>query len=681
MNPSQTKNFPTSYDEAEERIDIRYYLDVIKRRLWILIAVFATVTVSAAVHTFRQTPIYRTMSTLIIEQEIMQQTDPFGSYYTFKALFLQTQVDLIRSDKVMKKAVALLGLPDSQQNIAALKGRVNVKPVENTYLVNISISGQDPHQITREANAVADAFIQYSMEDKQEASRDSYTWLSEQLAVLKAKVKKSELELLKFKQQESIVSLEKRQSLIEENLSATHRKLMEASMKSLELKTTLDELKKHENRPELMESLPQILESESVGALKSDLSRLNVELAKLSRKYKPKHPKIVTIKTQINRIRQRLIDEIQKQVKGIEIEYQISKTNEEAIARNLDTLKRESMELSHQAIQYGVLKREAESNNQMFTALLGSMKKVDVTASMTPKNIRLVDAAKVPSSPISPDNRRNLLMGVALGLGLGLGLCFLAEYMDDTIKDENDLLTHIKGNFLGLVSKENRKKIKGIQDLPDSLIQSYRNIKTILTFYKQEHVLKTIMVTSSMSGEGKTTTVAALGRLFAESGIKVLIIEADLFRPQLRKLMHIESEIGLSDYFLHDRKKEDIIFETDIANLSILPSGLIPPNPRIVVESEKLPTLLKELNSVYDLIIIDTPPLNAFIEISFLCPLVDGVAMVVKAQKTTRQMVKKMMGILTAGRANMLGFILSQVPKTRHEKYYYYSHYYYYRKK
>jgi succinoglycan biosynthesis transport protein ExoP len=662
--------------EGEElAATLKHYVELLKRRLWIILSVFVTSILFALAYNYRQIPVYEAMSTVIIEQEIVQTNDIFGAMYSYKAFFFKTQCDIIRSDTVMQKALQMQGLPDGKDDVAALKARVSVDPVEDTYLARIKVQHTDFEQTAKHANAVARAFIEHTREDKRSASRDSYSWLSEQLAILKARVKQSETELLKFKEKENIVSLEKRQSLIEENLSLTHKRYMEANLKTLELETVIREIRKISDKPEMMESLPRILENATVNTLKEEYHRLNIELAKLSKKFKSKHPKIIRLKSQIANARSRLKKEIDKLLTGIDIEYRIAQTNQDAIKENLDTLKRQSMELARQAIQHGVLKRESESNMQMYSALLGSLKKVDVTASMTPNNIRIVDLAKIPRVPISPNKRKNISLGIFFGLAIGIGLALLVEYVDDTIKDENDVELHLRNELLGQVLREKKDTEITIDNIPENLIQAYRSIKTVLRFYKQDHMLKTMLITSTVAGEGKTVSTMIVGHLMAETGLRVLIVDFDFFRPRLKKLFRISDDIGAIDYFLHGKKIEQVIHETKNPNLHIIPTGLLPSNPREIFESEKLKEMLDELKNRYDLVIFDTPPLSVIIELSFLCSLVDGIALVVKAKSTSRHLIKKTMKILNASRANIIGYILTHVSRGRDASYYYYNYY------
>lgn len=666
-------------EQSELSFDLRHYLYILKRRLWLFITVFVTVSSLLIVRSYYQIPIYRATTTLIIEQEIpTMQFDMTGRGFVQE--YLGTQKEIIQSHIVSQKALVLLGREVTDSAVADLKSRITVEPIKQSSLVRISIDHPEPETALKEVNAVAKAFINRNMEDKKSASQDTFTWLSEQLVVLKANVTKTELALLQFQEKEDIASMEKRQMLLEEKLSSVNEKYNQAVAKSMELATLLDQLKAIVKNPEMAESLPRVLSNELIQMLKSEHSRLESELAKISSKYKDKHPKIVSLKSQISSVRNRLAAEVTKIVKSIEIEYQISKTNEAVIKDNLDSLKRESMQLAKQAIQYGVLKREAESNKQMYDIMLNRLKQTDISGSITANNIRIVDEAKLPTVPIKPQHRKDIMIAVAVGLALGIGLCFFLEYMDNTIQKEEDCTFYLKEKVLGITLWDKKLDVREL-DTSDALLRSYRDIRTILNMYRSEHVLKTILVTSTVREEGKTITSLMLGKVFAQTQIKVLLIDADLYRPQLAKRLNVHVKEGLTDYF--NKEHQDIhklIVETQTPYLYLLPSGLIPRNPSEIIESDKMKEIIETLKNDFDIVIVDTPPLTPAFEVSALSRYMDGVIYTVRANSTPRNLIQKTLEKFKLTKANILGIVVMGIRQDYGEDYYikykYYENYY-----
>jgi succinoglycan biosynthesis transport protein ExoP len=673
-------------EEQEKNIDIRHYWYIIRRRYWILIAAFIIIVLSSAIHTFQQTPVFRATTTLVIDPDIPPIIDfkDLTPYASSSKEYYETQFKIISSRNVLINTLDILGeltAKNTQEASIILDEfykNIIIAPVKETRIVKVSVDNTDAVQAAKQVNTLARVYIKHNLDDRKDTSKDAFLWLSEQLAILKAKVEKSEMDLLRYKEEEDIVSLEKRQALLEERISEMNENYTAALQTHLELETMLNELTELEKQPEMSESLPKILENNFVQQIKQEYSRLELQLAQISKKYKSKHPRIESLQAQIDNIKERLASEVKKIAKSIEIEYRISKTNLAMVKRNLDQLKRESMNLAQQAIQYGVIQREAESNRNMYDVLLHRLKETDISGNINSNNIRIVDEAVTPTSPIKPNKRKNIVLAILLGLSLGISLCFVVEYFDDSVKQEEDVQIFLKETLLGVIPRDKyifsdngSGSHKGIQ-------RAYREIKTVLNIFRQEHVLNTLLVTSAVKGEGKTTTVIYLGKIFAQSGLKVLLIDGDLFNPRLAKYLQIESKIGIRDYYMNKVRADEIIKETDVHDLYLMPAGLISPNPSEIISSNQMKELINKVKDRFDLIIIDSPPVTAALEVAALGSYVDGISLIVKANGPSTNLVKKVVEDLKSFKGKLVGIILTSVRySTRYGNYYYYySHKY-----
>jgi len=659
-----------------EELDLQKYWYIIKNNYWIILTTFLVIVISTLIYTFRQTPQYRATSTIIIEPDIQQAVN-FNDFTQIRYTeeFFETQLKIINSRSVVKKTADILGLQseDSTKDvISELIGRITIEPEENTQLVLLSVDNPNPEKAMKEVNTLANVYIYHNLEDRRVASRDAFTWLSEQLAILKSKVKQSEMELLKYKEKEDIVTLDRKQKLFEEKISETNESYNKAISKRIELETIIEEIEDLK-QTDLIGSLPRIIENPLVQQLKQEQSKLEIELAKISKKYKPKHPKIIMLQSQIDNIDERLTIEVEKIIKSIEVETRISKSNENIIKKNLDGLKHESMRLAKQAIQYGVLKREATSNRELYEVLLHRMKETDISGNTNANNIRVVDKAILPKEPISPKKPRDILIAVIIGLVLGISICIFLDYFDNTIKKEEDIKAYFHETSLGSIPIGKDFSINGNNEL-NLINRSYREIKTTLNFYRKEHILNSILITSATPGEGKTTSVQFIGSTFAQTGSKTLIIDADLYNPKLAGLFNINSKLGLSDYFTNNNDVNEIIVETETENLSIIPSGLIPNNPSEIIGSRKMKELIDIVKNDFDIVIIDSPPVSAALEVAILGGYVDGIGFIVKANSITWQVINKSINKINLLKGKIIGVILTSVKHSDKSSYnYYYS--------
>lgn len=668
------------YDETGPGIaeELKRCWQILLRRRYVLLATLAITVISAAVYNryYTWVPTYQATATVIIESEIPRLSDLDRASAKASNRFYASQYEIIRSYAVAQKAFDMLRLgedpefADQADPVGAFRRLFEITPVKGSELVRISASALEPETAAERVNALARAYVLHNLEGQQQASSNASTWLSEQLAVLKAQIEESEDALLNFQAQEDILSLDRRRILLEDELSGWSEKQTSAMIRRLELETLLSELRQLRDQPEALESLPQVLSNNTIQELKSDCFRLELELAQLEKKYKPKHPRIVDLKSRIENARSLVQSEIGKVTQGVEIEYRISLTNEAAVTRSLSELKHRAAKLAQQAIEFGSLKREAETNRQLYDVLLQRMKETDLGSNITSNNVRLVEPARVPITPNGTGRDQIIRLGVAVGLLMGVALCFFLEALDSAVRNEEDAELYLDLPVLGSVPKEKDQQL-------DSAIflRAYRDIKTRLGFYAKDHLLRSLLITSSVPGEGKTTTLLELGKAFARAGSRVLLIDADMYCPRLRQLFAIDGESGLTDVVLDDKPAADVIVETSIPGLRVLPSGLLPRNPADVLASEKIQQMLADLKDDFDMVLIESAPLSAGLETASVGSLVDGIAVVVKANSTSRKMVQRAVASLQDLEGNVLGIILCAVDTAAEDLGLYYGQY------
>ncbi|MBI4847214.1 MAG: polysaccharide biosynthesis tyrosine autokinase [Nitrospirae bacterium] len=665
--------------------DYKQYLYIVQKRLWVLAAAFFPVVIFVAIYTIKQVPVYKATAVVIIEPDIPRVVDIGGAFDEGRSsTFYNTQYEIIKSSAVVKKAIDIME-PQYKEEfvkrkdpIEAFRRLISVTPVRGSALVNINVDNLNPKMAAEQVNAVARAYMQYNLQDKLLATKDSFTWLSEQIAVLQNKVKLSEMAMLQYNEKENVVSLEKRQGLLEEDLSDLQIKYTTALTKYKELEVTLKEMKElKDGSKKFFRAIPLSYQSNNYIALQSDYNSLVLELAEKSKKYKDKHPDIISLKAKIDNLTSLIETEVNRTIGSIELDYRITKASLDSILASIDAQKLESMRLAQQAIQYGVLKRDAETNAQMYDVLLQRLKEADISGNITANNVRIVDEAKIPEQ-IKPPLFRNLLRAALAGLVLGIFICFLLDYMDYTVKSGDDVNLRLKEQLLGIIPM-----IKGGVELtdkedPDEISRYYRDIKTTIGFYGKEHKLKTMLITSSIRDEGKTTSTVFLAKSFALSDKKVLIIDADIFKPRIAKIFKVDHEVGVSDYVNSNAALDTLIKKTAIPNLHVIPGGLIPPNPGDILSSDRLKSLINSVKDDYDIVLIDSPPLSAALEVSSLGGAVDVVAFVVKAGNTSRAITRKILDVLRAGKGNILGVILTSATRVSGDMsaYYYYKKYY-----
>ncbi len=429
--------------EVFEGVHLREYIRVIRKHVWLILACFLVVVGAVAVGTYMQQPVYRAGAVALIAPEAnrvvnIQEVTPTGgdSLENF-----QTQVQIIRSRPVIQRVIDTTDLLNRKPELArsaepteAFLRRLFVDPVRNTRLVEIQVEDPDPKLAAELANAVASAYVHQNLELKFSAARDALTWLTAQVGDLKSKVNESELNLQRYREQAGLISAEEKQSLTTKKLGEFNSNYIEAKAKRLEMESRLNEIRRAAQQPEMLESSPMVINNPLIQRLKGQLVELEVQRSKLLKTFREKHPEVVKVQSQIDEISQKIREEVSRLAMSMESEYNSLKARENAMLQATNQYRDEAQSLAKKEIQFGILKREADSNQQLYDVLLKRLKETGLSQGLDSSNVRIVEPAVAPIRPIKPRKALNLAVGIVLGLGTGLALAFFVEYMDDSIR-------------------------------------------------------------------------------------------------------------------------------------------------------------------------------------------------------------------------------------------------------
>jgi len=725
----------------EETRDLRDYLCVIRKRKWTIITCVAVIVITVAIHAFTATPIYEATTRLIIDkenpnvvsiQEVMAVDASGTDYY-------QTQYKIIESRSVAREVIKRLRLDGSEEffpepkndflssliqsvrdtlkywreSIASLLrtehevssdtagesdadsplvssfiGRIGVSPIRNSRLVDVNFQARDPVLAATIVNTLSKAYIDQNLEIKLRAVQDAVSWLHSRIEEEREKVERAEQALLRYKEQHGIITdfSSDVEQVTAQKLAQLNTQVVEAESKRVEAETRYQQAMAMVGTPDMLDSIPEVLNNELIRQIKSMEVELYKRMSELSKKYGQKHPRMTAIASELTTLEKRKTQEVNRVINSLKNEYEVARAKENSLKAALVTQKSESLELNKKAIQYGVLRREAESAKHMYELLIKRFKEASLTEDMRTGNIRVVDRAEVPNHPVRPRKRHNLILALIVGLVTGVGLAFFFEYLDNTIKLPEDVKQHLKTPYLGPVPLFTSEKagnpddgihpdLVGLHAPKSSASESYRGIRTSILFSSAESAPQVLLISSAAPKEGKTITAANLAVVMAQANGKTIILDCDLRRPTMHRLFGISKDMGVSNLLVGGGSAKEAIIHTRIPNLDIIPCGTIPPNPSEILGSARMLTLLNGLRKLYAHILIDSPPSTAVTDAVVLSKSVDGVVMVVRTGYTAREIVKNGMAQFGAVGAHILGAVLNGVDM-RGNGYYYYQYYY-----
>ena len=472
--------------------------------------------------------------------------------------------------------------------------------------------------------------------------------------------------------------MEERQNIVVQRLSQLNALVTGAKTDRIAIETRYKELKKLSNQPEMIESLPSILSNAMIQQFKTDYVALQRRHSELSKKYGTKHPKMTELRSQIGLMKRKIALEVKKNVNSLMTEYKVAQSKEATLIEALEQQKQEALGLNRKAIEYNILKRDAQSNRQMYNVLITKMKEVDLSVDLKGTTIRIIDPAQVPRSPIGPNKGFNVLFAAFVGLGLGMALAFFLEYIDTSVKTPEDI-KRIQVPYMGFIPTfhTNNQKELIVQEDPKCLIsEAYRTLRTGILFSSSKPSPQFIQVTSAGPQEGKTITTANVATVMAQSGSRVLIVDCDMRKPRVHDIFGIPNSRGLSDLLLDGEDWFSFIKKTTVPNLDLISCGTIPANPSELLGSKRMQRLMTLLSEKYDRIIMDSPPILAVTDSIVLSRLVEGIILVVGAGGASKNGVSRSVELLKEVDARICGAVLNNVNVEKER--YYYSRYYYY---
>jgi capsular exopolysaccharide synthesis family protein len=553
-------------------------------------------------------------------------------------------------------------------------------------------------------NAIAEVYVFSNLEKRTEANSTTGDFLQKRIAELQQQIRTSEERLVNYAKNNQIISLDPNQNTVVERLAGLNQQLLQAENERKTAEAAYNAAKVPGAANALVDD-----GGKQNGDLEAKLIELRQKRAQLLVDATEEAPEVKEVDQQITELDKQLKDQRTRKsvtlLTNLNTRYQQALEREQSLRKAFEQQRAQTLSQNEAAINYRIIQQEIETNKTLLNGLLQGAKENDVVLAGKPNNISIVDYALTPDTPVGPNRTRTVIAAFFLSIGLGLGLALFFEYLDDTVHSTEEVERVLHLPALAVIpsvgSAARRRVLPGISktaalqkhsngngngnsellmniDGRSPLAEAYRHLRTSVLLSTAGRAPKSLLVTSSLPGEGKTTTAVNTAVSLAQTGASVVIIDADMRRPRLQSIFDMQGQEGLSSILSSDVSEDEMLSmvrEDEESGLSVLTSGPIPPNPAELLGSDQMRRLIATLQANYTHVVIDSPPVSSFTDGVLISTMVDGVLLVVHGGKSSRHIVRRSKQLLSDVGAKIFGVVLNNVNLQSHDYYYYQSYY------
>ncbi len=573
---------------------------------------------------------------------------------------------------------------------------------KETRLIDVKYSHTDPQVASKVVNAIADTYVFSNLEKKTETNSTTGGFLQRRIAELQQQIRTGEERLVNYARNNQIISLDPNQNTVVERLAGLNRQLLEAESERKSAEAAYNAAKAPGAATALADA-----DAKQVTEIETKLVDLRQKRALLLVEATEEAPEVKDVDQQIGELDRLHKDLLNRKsatlLTNLHTRYQGAIEREQSLRKSFDQQRAQTLSQNEAAINYRIIQQEIETNRTLLNGLLQGAKENDVVLAGKPNNISIVDYGLAPDTPVGPNRGRTVVLAFLLSIGLGVGMALFLEYLDDTVHSTQEVerVLHLPALAVipSVAGSTRRPVLPGINalqkqngngnghghnellmniDLRSPLAESYRHLRTSVLLSTAGRPPKSLLVTSSLPGEGKTTTAVNTAISLAQTGASVVIIDADMRRPRLQSIFDVSMGHGLSSVLSTEASESEMLamVTTDEASgLDVLSSGPIPPNPAELLGSDQMRRLMATLQARYTHVIVDSPPISSFTDGVLISTMVDGVLLVVHGGKSSRHIVRRSKQLLNDVGAKVLGVVLNNVNLQSHDYYYYQSYY------
>jgi succinoglycan biosynthesis transport protein ExoP len=665
-------------EESEPEIDVMEYVRLVWDKKWLVLGVMLSIVIFSTAWSLTRPKMYRASTKITIQpppQLSNNQFDLAMSWWQMDRI-IADQVEILKTRALAQRVVDKLGLQSHPSfaggdAVSAILGSISAEPIEGTFVVEISIIGRQQDAIAEWLNIYIEEFTAANIEDSIGRTRQVYEVIQSRLDPLRTKVADSEQLLMDFREREDAVLLaDQDRNVITEQVNTLTTNYAETKAERIGLETKLNALKSLRESNLSAISLSEVLKDNTVQNLVQQRNDLNVQLTEKLRSLREGHPDIQELRARIGSLDEQVTEQVTAIRISFETDFDIVSRRERSLYNNIQQLRQQTINLSKQTLALDRLEREYDQNKAFLEDMLARSNEADIASTASLNNVRIIEPARRPGGHYSPNPRRSAMLGTVLGLFLGIGLVLGLDFLDHTLRSPDQVESYLGLETLSVLPKMT-------DDNAWVLREAFQTLRTAIMLAARGEGSHSVMVTSAAPEEGKTTVAFNLAKVLATGGSKVLLIDADLRKPRLHRMIKAKNVRGLTSVVLGERSASEVIHSfPNVANLDLITSGPLPPNPPELFGKQTFRQLLDEAQATYDWVLIDTPPVAMVTDPVICARLVDLAVLVVQYGSTKRQVVREMVQLLNRTGTHIAGILLNQVD-VEHDHYYYSGYYSY----
>jgi len=683
--------------QQETRLHFLDYWRIIRIRKTVIIAVFLLVVITATLVTFILPEYFASTARIKVERDKSDIEELAGSgggvrFNPYDPYFIQTEFEIIQSETILGRVIDGLNLNETwgkkyldggklktSETLGLLRGRLDLRPVRNTTLIDIRVLSENANEASVLANQIAETYKQWrldkgyelvkgglkSLEERAKEQDEKIATATAQLTALRAELQISEVDAMFTAPQQLMETEEVKRYL---TTRFEREVVYNGRMEQFAKLTALSKL-------ELRDVLPGMETDQTLTELINELNAADQKFKSLGQDISAKHPEYIRITKQQKLLNEKIDARVNGILKRLETQVAMLKSELDSLVTSVETARKADQDKLTKSRPYYDQKRKLEDMIDFRRLLTRKINLEDIDLRL-PRSaqVEIIERAVASTKAFRPNKPLNIILGVVIGLVVGVGLAFFIEYLDTSVKTIDDVERSLQSPVLGVIPQNVGYLIEEGAESPHA--EAYRVLRTNLMFARKDDKLNTVAVVSAGAGEGKSTTVLNLATVFAQSGQRVIVVDSDLRRPTLHKLLHLTNNLGLTNYLLKQNSLDEVIQTTNLPSLDFLASGKLPSSSLGILSSSQMKDLISDLKQRYDFVFFDSPPIMGVSDASILASEVDITVQVIQYRRYPQPMNIRAKQLIEKVGGNLVGIVLNNINMSQDESYYYYSGYY-----